>query len=325
MKKLITLFLVATVLSCNSEDQAIQTVNADTSSALSVLDGEMLSYKDDKSFVEEYSALTKLKSGDELRNWISKKGHPSLLEVTNESLLDLDDVGETHEVSKIIYSDALSAVLNNDSKVKINGKILWLNEQNFYVLDEANFDKASEQLKVLKSDLKVYGNVFGEEKSNATGRTIANANKAIGWEYGYRWGGRERKLTLVLFNETIYLNGDVKSTKMFLKAERLGRYCSTWKCRWNSDSGGTVFVKFTGAANWQVNPVITGSYQVGLGYELNDNANTVLFADGAFPGPVLGYDSYFSVGGPLTATVFNDPVISFEPANTTWTQQLSWY
>lgn len=326
MKKLIALFLVAAMVSCSSEDQMTETGEAKTSSDLSVLDGTMLSYKDNDSFIKEYSTLTELKSGTELQNWISKKGHSPLLNATDETEQDEQEAISISESSKNVYSDAISAVFNKDAKVKVNGKVLWLFEQNLYELNESDFDKNSAQLEASKSDLKLYGNIFGEAKSSATGRNIANANKALGWEYGYRWDGRERRLTLLLFNETIYLNGDVKTTKMFLRAERLGKYCSTWKCRWNSDANGVINIRFNGHANWTLNPNISNPG----GYMVDQNTNTVLFADGTRDPntPIVivgGPPDFFAVSGTMTSVVTNVPAIQFQALSTSWTQQLSWY
>lgn len=325
MKKLIALVLVAAMVSCSSEDETNQVGDA-KSSDLSVLDGNLLSYKDDASFIKEYSALTELKTGTDLQNWISKKGHSPLLNATDETEQDEQEVNTISESSKNVYSDAISAVFNKEAKVKVNGKVLWLHEQNLYELNESDLDKNSAQLEASKSDLKLYGNIFGESKSSATGRNIANANKSLGWEYGFRWDGRERRLTLLLFNETIYLNGDVKTTKMFLRAERLGKYCSTWKCRWNSDANGVINIRFNGYANWTLNPNISNPG----GYIIDQNTNTVLFADGTrdpnTPIVVVGSPpDFFAVSGTVTSVVTNVPVIQFQPLTTSWAQQISWY
>ncbi|WP_289662644.1 hypothetical protein [Flavobacterium panacagri] len=325
MKKILAFFLMTALLSCSNEDQTIQSAEGLSANSLSVLDGTTLSFKDDKSFITEYNELTKLKTGEELQAWISKKKHSSLLNAINESVIDQEETLEDTEVSKYIYSNALSAIFNEDSKVKINGKTLWLNEQNLYELSSVDLNKTSEQLQVERSNLKIYGNVFGETKNNETGRSIINANKSKSWEYGFNWDGRERKIILTLFNETIYLNGDVYTTKMFLRAQRLGRYCSVWRCRWNSDAGGVVMVRFTGYTNWPINPIFVEYYS----YQLNDNANTIMLADGSrysgtpvmLPGPA----DYFAVSGTVTCSFTNVPAIQFQPAATTWTQDISWF
>lgn len=303
MKKLIGLFLVATVLSCSSEDQSLQTVDVTNSTSLSVLDGQLLSFKDDKTFIEEYNGLTKLKTGKELQDWISEKGHSSLLNVekSNDELENELDRGETD------YSDALKAILNSESKVKIAGKVIWLNDLKFYQLLGVNENKNQEQLKSLTDDLEVYGMISGlNNNGGVTGKAVPNANKSKEWAYGYNNGTRDKRIILILFNETIYLNGIVQSTKMFIKVLSEGRYCSVWKCRWNSEDGGKVTLNF-----WcNVNSPWIGSGGV---VQLSDANNTAYAAVGSEGVP------NFTVSGIATVTWVDNGKAK------TWSQDLSWY
>jgi hypothetical protein len=321
MKKLF-IALVAIVLASCSQDQNESVTPVATTTA-SVLEGKLLSYKDDASFIKEYSALTAMKSGKEVQKWIAEKGVSSLLNKVDTTEIVQDKMDNT----KVIYSDALKAILNSDSKFKIDGKVLWLNERNLYVLSGNNSEKSLEQLKTKKNHLEIYGNISGSKQSNTksenlTSRTIANANRSIGWSYGYDYGGRARRIDLTLFNETIMLNGNVQSTKMFLRCQRLGRYCSTWKCRWNVDIG-SLYLQFGGnMGNWYFNSNLITSGPIGLGYELSDSNNTVLFADGSgfiYPDNFVG--STF-----VTVKLIKDTNFGVYPSNTiSWTQQTNWY
>lgn len=100
MKKLFVL-LVALVFASCSQDQ-FESSNPAAESPLSVLEGDLLSYKDDASFIKEYSALSEYKTKIELQNWISQKGHRTLLNSIDESLVVQDSIFDS---SKIIYSD----------------------------------------------------------------------------------------------------------------------------------------------------------------------------------------------------------------------------
>jgi len=307
MKKLIGMFLVTTILSCSSEDQALQTVDASNSASLSVLNGELLSFKDDESFIEEYNGLTKLKTGKELQDWISKKGHSSLLNVKKSNDELEDEWGNELTPSKINYSDALKAILNSESKVEIGGKVIWLNDLKFYQLLGNNENKNQEELKSLTGDLEVYGMISGlDSNGGVTGKVVPNANKSKEWAYGYNNGTRDKRIILILFNETIYLNGIVQSTKMFIRVFSEGKYCSFWKCRWNSEDDGKVTLNF-----WcNVNSPWIGSGGV---VQLSDANNTVYAAVGSEGVP------NFVVNGIATVTWVDSGIAK------TWSQDLSWY
>ena len=231
MKKLLTLFLGLTILSCSSEDQVNQEVSALENSG-SVLDGKMLSFKDEELFVKEYSDLAAL-NVEELKNWASSKKIVSLLNSSEDSAsMEEDILSET----RIVYSDALKTILNSESKVKIDGKVLWLNERTFYLLSKNQINKTSEQLVGEKEVLKVYGSLLSlsgrVENSTARG-TIPNENRIktfVSAEVNVN-GSRLRHV-VDLYNETIVLNGITQSSKMYIRSTLQYRSCSTWKCTW---------------------------------------------------------------------------------------------
>ncbi len=327
MKKLLLLFVAVIATSCSSDDPNPVIATSQIES-LSVLDGNLLSFKDEGSFIKEYSKLAELKSGKEIQAWITKKGHSSFL----NSIDTTEVIQDKFDNTIIIYSDALKSIVNKDFKFKIEGKILWLNQRNLYVLSENDIEKSEEELEKLKSDLEVYGNVLGlkqnkAQKGNLTDRTIPNANRSKGWSYGYSYENRDRRIDLTLFNETIILNGNVKSTKMFLRCQRFAKFCSFWKCRWNSDGGGSVYLKVGGAiGNWgfNYNLITTNNF---LGYELSDLNNTVLLADGTErPAPYILYSDNFVVNAIVTVNLLNDTNIGAHPSNIrTWNQNINWY
>ncbi|MFB9108292.1 hypothetical protein [Flavobacterium gyeonganense] len=205
----------------------------------SVLDGRMLSFKDEESFIKEYSGVSEMKSSKEVQNWISKKGLESLL---NNS----DDSNEMEEEvlsdTRIIYSDALKAILNDESKVKIGGKTIWLNERNFYVLSEKEQNKNSKELGLIKDELEIYGKLLsymGSEKTLTSRDVIPNENRAktfINGEGEFNVPGVRLRHVLDLFNETIVVNNQIQSSKMYLRFTMQYRSCSTWRCTWKTEN-----------------------------------------------------------------------------------------
>lgn len=242
MKKLIALFLGLTIVSCSSEDQVSQDAVSTKETAASVLDGKMLSFKNEESFIKEYSDLALLDNKG-LENWIASKGLNPLLKVSDESEgMEEDVLQET----RIIYSDALEAILNTESKVKIGDKVLWLNERNFYLLSENEINKSPEELTGIKENLVVYGKLLSVSKptKNLTSRyVIPNENRVktfITEEGSFNVPGMRYRHVLDLYNETVVLNGVVSSSKMFLRSTLQYRSCSTWRCTWKTESSNRI-------------------------------------------------------------------------------------
>lgn len=233
MKKLITLFLVATVLSCSSDDQGNQNVVPVTIASDSVLDGKILSFKNEESFIKEYSELVTL-SGDKLRKWISSKGVVSLLNASNDSLeMEEDAISE----SRIIYSDALKSILNTESKIMINGKVLWLNDRTFYVLSEKEINKSSGELISSKEQLVIYGqllSVSGSAKSLTSRSIVPNENRIKTFASAETTiSGSRLRHVVDLYNETIVFNNMIQTSKMFLRSTLQYRSCSSiGGCKW---------------------------------------------------------------------------------------------
>jgi hypothetical protein len=276
MKKLIALFLVFTALSCSSEDQVNQEVAAVDNTA-SVLDGKMLSFKNEELFVKEYSDLADLDT-DELKNWVASKKLVSLLNTSDDSAsMEEDVLSET----RIIYSDALKSVLNSESKVKINGNVLWLNERTFYLLSEDQINLSVAELTNREAKLQKYGQLLSVAKvsKNITGRLVLpNENRIKSFaspEINVN-GGRLRHV-VDLYNETIVLNDGIQSSKMYLRSTLQYRSCSTLAgCRWKEAMNLRYLTSdFQGRPGdttgiWTIygiynNPAISGTktYQVG--------------------------------------------------------------
>jgi hypothetical protein len=239
MKKLIALFVLLATISCSNEDQT-ESNNAPASNlSSSVFDGKMLSFKNDESFIKEYSEISEMKTSKDVQNWISNKGLESLLNNSDDSNEMEEDVLSD---SRIIYSDALKAVLNYDSKVKINEKIIWLNERNFYLLSQEEASKSSKELSLIKENFEIYGKLlnYAGSKNVLTSRdVIPNENRTktfINGEGEFNFSGVRLRHVLDLFNETIVVNNQIQSSKMYLRCVMQYRSCSTWTCSWKTDN-----------------------------------------------------------------------------------------
>ncbi|TDE27789.1 hypothetical protein E0I61_13850 [Flavobacterium ranwuense] len=295
MKKLLVLLVSVVFVSC-SQDQVESTDSiAETSS--SFLDGKLLSYKDDKSFIKEYSALSELKSTKEIKGWISKKGHTSLL---NTSIVSEGIQDSIIDNTRIIYSDALKAIVNDESKFKINGKVLWLNGINLYELNIENKDKNSVELIGLINDLKIYGSVFNANnklkkiKESSTSRlTMPNVN---GSSVTYMNSANDKRYYMVVFNETIIVNG-VSSSKMYLRASMTYKSCSFWRCTYKEDTTTGRFLYFNVAF---VEPWYS-SLNNGYVYQGSGTQTILLATMGT--GPFQSFD--FNMDGNLRMQVSN--------------------
>lgn len=317
MKKIIALFLVLTALSCSSEDQVNQEVSAVGDSA-SVLDGKMLSFKNEELFVKEYSDLASLGS-DGLKNWVSSKKLVSLLNTSDDSA---SIEGDVLSESRIIYSDALKSILNSESKVKINGNVLWLNERTFYLLSEDEINLSTEELVKREAKLEKYGQLLsvGKTSKNSTGRLVLpneNRIKSFASEEMNVQGSRLRHV-VDLYNETIVLNDIIQSSKMYIRSTLQYRSCSTLAgCRWKE----AMNLRFL-SSDFRGRPGLDPSYIWSLNsiYTSSAISGTKTYEVGSwrFMAPLVSNEN-FVISGPLTCSidgVIPTPKISIE---------ISWY
>lgn len=303
MKKLVTFLLLAFMVSCSSEDATVDSVNSQ--SVESTLQNGILTFKDEKSFIGEYSKLSKM-NPSELQKWISAKKVNSLLNTSNDSLVMQEEILSD---SRIIYSDAMKAILNSESKFRVNGKLLWLNEGNFYELTDNDSSKTISELKIVQSELKVYGKILSlsnkqEGKANLTSRVIVpNENRVRTYVNN---GPNDKRYILELFNETIAMNNSIVSTKMFLKSIMQYKSCSFWRCTYKEDTSNTRSMEIQLSHNWrnQLGSNFTGGYR---------GSYTLLLADFSVEGPVI--PTNFSVTGFVRTRV----------NGYTWDQAVTWY
>lgn len=302
MKKLIALLSIVIVLSCSSEDQAHKEVASTVVDSGSVLDGKILSYKNEESFVKEYSDLAKL-NNDELKKWISSKKLVSLLNTADSSAgIEQDIVPE----SRLVYSDALKAILNSDSKVKIGDKVLWLNERDFYLLSENELNKTSDELISLKNNLEVFGKLLSLSSSSKglTNRgVIPNENRIKTFASAeINVSGSRLRHVVDLFNETIVLNDIIQSSKMYVRSTLQYRSCSTFRCTWKEAYNARTLVSnfycaacgTAGASTWSFTSNIYASGVTGT--------QTYLIANWAFIAPANPYIN-FAVSGPISCNI----------------------
>lgn len=238
MKRILVLLMVGFFISC-SQDETEDLKVVLNSSSFSQLENGILSFKDDESFVKEYSTVSDFKSEKEVQDWISKKGIKSLLAISDDSFEMQND---TLSDSRIIYSDALMAIFNFDSKVKIGEKIIWLNERSFYLLSPEEVSKSSKDLNLIKDKLEIYGRLlnYSGVKIDLTKRSvIPNENRVKTFvmdEGNFRIPGVRLRHVLDLYNETIVMNDKIESSKMYLRFTLQYRSCSTWRCTWKTDN-----------------------------------------------------------------------------------------
>lgn len=314
MKKLLVLFVVVVVFGSCSEDN-VESSSLVGQSSLSVLDGELLSFKDDESFINEYSELSELKSSKEMQDWILDKGHTSLLNVSNASEGIEDSIVSN---TRIVYSDAIKAIVNADSKFKIEGKVLWLNERNLYILTEKDLNKNLLELKTMKNDLDVYGiisNLNVNQKPSIVSRNvIPNENRIKTFVKDLP---NSKRNILDLFNETIVMNDQIVSSKMFLRSIFQYRSCSFWRCTWKTD---TAYCQIE--TNGSLNCDVCGDYKDWILYslygELFTGSKTFLLASwtGGTPPQLIGY-SNFAVSGDIRWKTASSSYSYLQP--------ISWY
>lgn len=292
MKKLVVLFVSVIFASCSQEQ--VGSVNSISEPSLSVLDGKLLSYKDDASFIKEYSTLSEMKDKKEIQTWISKKGLKSFLNVsdTNEELQD-----SIISINRIIYSDALKSILNSESKFKINGKVIWLYERNLFVLTQKQIYNSILELKTNKNDLEVYGrisNLNSNQKSNKiNSRSIIPNENRIKTFVNYLPDSKRNILNL--YNETVVINDNIVSSKMFLESIFQYRSCSFWRCTWKNSTENCLINNYSFCNSCGFDGDWISNY---IASDLFSGSKTFLIATwtGGTPPKIIGYSNYVVSG-----------------------------
>ena len=126
-------------------------------------------------------------------------------------------------------------------------------------------------------------------------------------------GSNDKRYFLDLFNETIILNDDISSSKMFLRSAMQYKSCSFWRCTYKTDTSTSRRLELNleiGGFGWNrsigSNIVYLGGFQ---------GAYTVLLAT-ANVGVPYAYPGNFTISGNVMTVGFNGYV---------WNQTMSWY
>ncbi|WP_281310541.1 hypothetical protein [Flavobacterium flavigenum] len=317
MKKLIGLFVLLITISCSNEDQMESNSTPVSNLSSSVLDGKMLSFKNEESFIKEYSEVSEMKSSKEVQNWISKKGLESLLNNAADNSVEMEE--DILSDSRIIYSDGLKAILNADSKLKIGNKVLWLNERAFYILENKDVDKSTQELISLKDNLEVYGKLLNysdsKSRTSLTGRdVIPNENRSKTYVVGLP---NNNRYVLDLFNETIVINGQISTSKMYVRYTLQYKSCSFWRCTWKQDTTTPWHIYL-----YSLTSTVGGEYGPWFFSSLDTNTlmygqKTFLLATWGFRAPALPQYVNFNVSGNIQW--------KYASSSTTYPQEISWY
>lgn len=315
MKKLLTFLLLAFMVSCSSEDPAVDSVKSQSDE--STLQDGILTFKDEKSFIVEYSKLSKMNSS-ELQKWISAKKVYSLLNTSNDSLVMQEEILSD---SRIMYSDAMKAILNNESKVKIGENVLWLQENKFYLLTENDLNKTTVELKNRKNKLESFGKVISLSNLNknlSSREVIPNENRTKTFVTGEQTlNGARLRLVVDLFNETVVFNNQIQTSKMFLRSTLQYRSCSTFRCTWKQANNARE-ISVNGLVCSNCNEY-TGfnllSFQNVYGYS---GVHTNLIAEWGYRAPLLPSYTNFTIAGDYVSTVYSGTTTIEFRVNLSW-------
>ena len=199
----------------------------------------------------------------------------------------------------------MKSIINADSKLKINGKVIWLEKGVFYVLPKNDFDKTSEELISNKNNLEVYGSVQNDTKPSKIQKTSKTNTIEIpvinGETRSYiNDGPNSKRYYLTLFVENVIVN-NYQTSKVFLKTAMDYRSCSFWRCTWKSDINTTRTLTFNVTVN------CTWNLQVYNGETMNvTGSQTRLLASREGSGAPCSLN--FLISGNISTIGFNNYV-----------------
>lgn len=200
-------------------------------------DGNIFKFKDNKDFISFYNLLSNSKSNDyrflkKIKGSNNSYLYESLFNQEEESANINTNNTVAQIEKKLNISEYLLIIFNNKNEININNKIVRINKNGLLISNNKTYGAVSNQLKTKENQENKY-----------------NVNYTKNWVYTS--GGK--RVTLSIFNETIYINNIVSSSNLFYKIHRQYESCSFWRCTWKDDNIGgfaTPNLTFSNTCDW---------------------------------------------------------------------------
>lgn len=232
MKKIISILTFSLLLfSCSTENENSSQMELAFDLKKTVnekYDGKIFKFNDTEDFLNFYNELSNLKA-NEFQDYLKIKGNNNSIFFRNLSKEEdvLEDVTQsknsidTKNDREIVVSEFLSTIFNFDNEIMIGNDIILLNNKGEIV------SKTSENL---------IGYINNTKSANELSRHNVNYYKS--WTVN-RPGNK--RATLTIFNETLYLNNNLSSSKLFYRVHQQYKSCSFWRCTWKDDNTGASY------------------------------------------------------------------------------------
>lgn len=315
MRKLILVLLMAIfIFSCSNDNLNDNIVGDVVESSPDIMqlvqekyDGEIFRFDDNEDFVNFYNMLSNT-SIEEFEKFLSVKDENNSSfyndQFREEETDENDEDGLRIFEGDFIISQFISTIFNNENKIIISDKTILLDQSGDFI-----DIKSKEIIGYLANSLSEKT----EYENSVQNRYNVNYTKT--W---LRTDGSKR-VWLDIFNETIYINNIVSSSKVYYKISQQYKSCSFWRCTWKNDSrNASIYYLFPGNSrgtntitNWP------GLYQNYSPETFSTFSFTQKIAEYVFVAPMgmtafhiidgyIGYHSVFSYG-------FDNLEYSFDP------------
>lgn len=238
MKKLMLLTLLTLfIVGCSKEE-----LNDDPSSLIEdaslnfkqVLkekyDGEIFKFKDTEDFTNFYNLLS-VASVEEFEEYlVLKNGNNSSFYRSQihdeEEVIEGEEDGLKITEGDFMISEFMSTIFNFENEIIIANKKIKL-------------DKSGNFIDMQENDVigSVRNSIMQEESSD---------NKAYNVNYSKSWRRTDgsKRFYLYIFNETVYINGALSTSKVFYRVKQKRKSCSFWRCKWKNDARSATFVPY---------------------------------------------------------------------------------
>jgi|26BtaG_2_1085354.scaffolds.fasta_scaffold06185_2 hypothetical protein len=284
MKKVILLPLIAIfIFACSSEDltDTSTTVLPESTPDLMQLlnekyDGEILNFEDNKDFIVFYDLLSNA-SAEEFAIFLNVKGENNSsfynVESGNEEEVNTNDEdGFKIFDGDFMISQFLSTIFNNQDQIIIAGQNILLDELG-NLLD-------------LKSN-EIIGSVIKRSSNNNENDDLSlnryNVNYSKHWSNSYNG----RKISLSIWNETIYLNNVPTISKVFYRLFQQRESCSFWRCKWVDGARDATFsynFNMTGFGHSPITAIVSNQ---NIWNQVSVEAQLASWTSNVGPGPII--------------------------------------
>ncbi|WP_396150797.1 hypothetical protein [Flavobacterium sp.] len=249
MKKIIGLLTISlSLLSCSNDNEEFNQEESNLNLKETILekyDGKIFRFNDNDDFLKFYNDLSNLNPKEFNDFLLIKNDNNSIYyrNLSNEEEIVDEETSNEGKVEKksnteIVLSEYISTIFNYDNNIMIGNDVIFLNEKGELISTSKN---------------EIIGSLHNSSLSNNE-LNRHNVNYTKSWTIT----NGSKRVTLSIFNESLYINNALSSSKIFYRVHQQYKSCSFWRCTWKNDDISAQLspnLSMSGTCQWTNNGI----------------------------------------------------------------------